>query len=184
MVVQLNKILESTRRGPWRPKTDRSAKVEFMCVGPQRTGSTWLYEQLAHHPEFCFPSNVKETYLFDRWYGTGIEWYMDQFQPTSPRQLKGDVGPTYFDRRDVFQRIADHFPAAKILICIRNPVERAFSVFKHYRNSGLVSDDFSEAIQQKLRILDSGRYGKHSPAWEVHVYGKRCLRRLIRSVTS
>lgn len=143
-----------------------ASTISFVCVGPQRTGSTWLYEILSAHADVMFPSKVKETYFFDQRYVKGMDWYLWHFQNPAEGLLCGEVGPTYFDSLPAPERIAEHFPDCKILINVRNPVEKTESTFKHFRNSGLVPDDFEKATRMQPRIIESGRYQVHSLKWE------------------
>ena len=141
-------------------------KIDFICVGPQRTASTWLYQNLQLHTELCFPDGVKETFFFDQNYDKGLDWYLWHFRKAIPQQLSGEIAATYFDCPDTAQRICSNFPDCKIVINIRNPVEKTLSVFRHYCASGLVPNDFELAIKKCPRIIDSGKYRKHSMIWE------------------
>ena len=147
-----------------------SNTIQFLGVGPQRTGSTWLYEALKNHPEISWPAEVKETYFFDQRFERGFVWYYRHFAESHQRVM-GEIGPTYFDSPEAAERIKEHSPNCKIIINVRNPIEKTYSLFRHYYSSGLVPIDFELAIQREPRIIDSGHYKKHSLTWET-LFGK------------
>jgi hypothetical protein len=41
-------------------------QVDFIVVGPLKTGTSWIYNYLSHHQQISLPTTVKETYFFDR----------------------------------------------------------------------------------------------------------------------
>lgn len=147
-----------------------SFDLDFVCVGPQRTGTTWVYEMLQRHPDLCLPEVVKETMFFDRFYDRGIEWYSQYFQPSHPNQLCGEVAPTYFDSLEVPHRIREISPLCEIVVTLRDPVERAWSLFLHHLKKGRVSEDFWKAVDRIPRIVEAGRYKRHLERWNL-VFG-------------
>lgn len=140
-------------------------ELNFIFVGPQRTGTTWLYEHLMEHPDLCFPKDVKETMFFDRHFEKGMDWYLSYFSGCTSGQWCGEVAPTYFDDEDVPLRIKNQFPNCKVVISLRNPVERARSLYQYHYQKGRVKDSFSDAIKTKPDILTSGYYKTHLKRW-------------------
>lgn len=153
-------------------------RIDFLAVGPQRTGSTWLYEKLLHHPEIAWPQGVKETFFFDSRFNNGFNWYYKHFS-INDSSVVGEAGPTYFDDPLAPDRIFEHAPQCKIIINIRNPISKTYSVFRHYYTSGLVPIDFDKAIEKAPRILDSGHYEKHSMRWE-SLFGNERIMYLVQ----
>lgn len=139
--------------------------IDFIAVGPQRTGTTWLYERLQRHTALYLPGAVKETMFFDRRYERGLEWYRRYFAPSENDQLRGEVAPTYFDVPEVPERVHDVAPNCDIIISLRHPAERAFSLYLHHLRKGRVRGSFRDAIEKKGRILTAGRYATHIPRW-------------------
>jgi hypothetical protein len=140
--------------------------LDFLCVGPQRTGTTWLYKVLQQHSALYLPESVKETMFFDRHYERGADWYASYFENSQVEQICGEIAPTYFDNSDVPQRIHQFAPNPDIIISLRHPAERAFSLFIHHLRKGRVPRDFWLAIEQKPRVLSAGRYATHIPRWQ------------------
>lgn len=139
--------------------------VSFIGVGPQKTGSTWLHVVLKHHPAICLPTIVKEVQFFDLYYHKGMPEYESYFGHCQSGQVCGEITPGYFDVPDVPEKIQRHFPKAKIIFSLRHPVKRVESLFRHHLRKGRVSKNFSEAIIQMPRIVDSGRYSVHMSRW-------------------
>lgn len=140
-------------------------KIDFLYVGPQRTSSSWLHKYLEPHPELVFPKNIKETTFLDRWYDKGWDWYWAHFDEPADGQLVGEIAPTCIDILEIIDRVR-HFDNLKVIIGVRDPVERTFSTFRHYRSRGYVKDDFFESLKKIPRIETSGQYAKYCPVWE------------------
>ncbi len=142
-------------------------KIRFLGIGPQRTGSTWLFESLQGHPQIAWPQGVKETFFFDERFEKGFDWYYWHFKDARQECL-AEIGPTYFDSPQAAARIKEHVPDCKLIINVRNPIEKTFSVFRHFHSLGEVSKDFDQAVREKPRLIECGRYRKYSEMWEQH----------------
>lgn len=147
-------------------------KLQFMAVGPQRTGTSWLYEVLRSHPSLCFPKGVKETMFFEKYYSKGLDWYFSHFNHCLAHQICGEIGPTYFDMEQAPKYIYEINPAIKIIINLRHPLERTLSLYRHFLSIGLVSGSFSSAIEQMPRIITAGHYAQHVPRW-LDLFGEK-----------
>jgi len=128
---------------------------DFLCVGAQKAGTSWLYRQLEPHPDFWMPP-VKELHYLDqlnrmkrfhpprsgderdasflecmenlsaRFY-LDLESYGQLFQHKG-HLLSGDISPAYSTLSDeIIERVVDHFPNVKVVFLARDPVERAWS---------------------------------------------------------
>ena len=139
--------------------------LHFCAIGPQRTGTTWLYETLREHPALCLPREVKETLFFDRRYDRDLSWYWNYFDHRSPGQKCGEVAPTYFDTPEAPNRIRQVNPEIDIIISLRAPAERTFSLYLHELRTQRVTGSFREAIEEKPRIITSGHYAEHISRW-------------------
>src|SRR5687767_13691009 len=135
-------------------------RLDFVCIGPQRAGTTWLYECMRNHPCLLVPSSVKETYFFDRHYQRGFDWYWGHFA-SRHGAIYGEIAPTYLTSTEAHSRIHGHNANCRILAVLRDPVERAYSLFLHERRKGRVSGSFLEAIRSHPNILEGSRYARH-----------------------
>lgn len=103
-----------------------------ICVGPIRTGTTWLFETLRRHPEVA-ASVGKEVDFFNLNLHRGLDWYARRFAPTLPAtRLLLDVSPHYFDLDDIAERIGRIFADPIIVVGIRNPYDRVVSDYRRH----------------------------------------------------
>lgn len=100
--------------------------LDFIGIGAQKAGTTWLYANLALHPEIDFPGG-KEVHFWDAFRDRGVEWYQSLF--TTENGCKhGDITPAYsMLTREVIQEVYALAPAARLVFMVRNPIDRAWS---------------------------------------------------------
>ena len=137
----------------------------FLFIGPDKSGSTWLQARLSSHPQVFLPA-AKDTFFFGAEYGRGVDWYSAHFAKAGPEHLVvGEICHDYlFDARAA-GRIRELVPDARLMVCLREPVERAFSQYLNMRRNGWDMGTFGEAIQARPEIVDNSRYGKHLAAY-------------------
>jgi hypothetical protein len=138
----------------------------FICVGPGRTGTTWLHAALTGHAGL--PRRVKETRFWGQYYHKGIEWYADHFSNCDPSHPIGEACP-YFATEGARERIAKHIPDCKIIITLRDPVERSYSQYRMLRRMGLAHLSFEREMHHP-RIVETNRYAFHLEGW-FHLFG-------------
>jgi hypothetical protein len=132
----------------------------FIYVGTSKAGSTWLYNALARHPEvYLAPS--KGLYYFDQHFDRGAEWYLGHFAGAGDRPAVGELSHSYLSSPLAATRIAEFNPDMLLLVCLREPVDRAFSDYLDLVKNGQCNGPFSEALERFPRLLDRGRYGTH-----------------------
>lgn len=146
---------------------NKNFKLDFVGIGPQKTGSTWLHFMLVQHPELCLPIATKEIQFFDEFYDKDLKNLTTYFKHQKAGQLTGEVTPRYFDTAVSPERIKEHFPDIKILVSLRHPIEKAQSLYRHYLKLGLIKNiDFDKAIKEEPQILSSGNYKQHMEHWQ------------------
>lgn len=132
---------------------------DFLHLGPGKSGSTWVHETLIHHPQVHL-TGAKDLYFFSRYYDRGTQWYAEQFREAGDAPVVGEVCPDYLVSEAAPGRIRETLgPDVRMMVCLREPVDRAFSSFLYARKHGLGPDTFAAAIDQTPEILDEGRYG-------------------------
>lgn len=130
--------------------------ITFLMVGCQRCGSTWLYEALKEHPEIFLPAE-KQTHFFDESYGNGMAWYLDHFDGIrTSHKAVGEVATSYC-LPDVIPRVAAELPDIKIIMAMRNPVERANSFYRS-RAPHENWKNLDDALQKDPGIISRGQY--------------------------
>jgi hypothetical protein len=149
----------------------------FIGVGVQKCASTWLYDILWDHPG-ARVSSKKEMDFFSYHFGRGYQWYERHFAADFGDCLYGDISPSYFIDPAVPERLLQYAPEAKVLVSLRDPVERAVSNHRHeVRLGNFAGDDlsFEAGLANNPLYLDQSRYGKHLERWLEHVPRSRLL---------
>jgi hypothetical protein len=105
--------------------------LDFVCIGAQKCGTTWLYEHLRKHPGTAFPAG-KEVHFWDQKQANGLDWYRSLFDsPAAAGKKCGEITPAYaILDHDTIKECHDNFPDLKLIYIIRNPIERAWSSAK------------------------------------------------------
>lgn len=130
----------------------------FLFIGPDKTGSSWIYEYLDAHPQ-CFVPEAKDLYFFDREYSRGLKWYEKFFAPaTSGQTAVGELSHDYILSDEVADRIRRDLPDVKLISVIRNPIDRTYSHYLYLRRSGLTQDSFSDALTKFPDLVENSRY--------------------------
>ncbi len=136
-------------------------RPNFLFIGPDKAGSTWLYETLRRHRQVYLPL-VKELFFFDQFYDKGWRWYMRYFKGAGEHhRVVGEICHDYLFSRVACQRIARDLPGVKLMVCLREPSQRAFSEYLYLIKLGLLGCDFETALQQVSGLIDNGRYATH-----------------------
>ena len=136
----------------------------FIAVGPTRTATTWLYRLL--DGRIGLPDGIKETQFFIWNYNLGLDWYRWHFRNCPPDRPCMEIAPTYFDSPEARSRIKLHIPDCRIICTLRDPVERAWSHYKHWRQRGLIKAPFAAAAFTHRQIISAGRYAEHIREWQ------------------
>ena len=121
---------------------------DFLIIGAQKCGTTSLFYYLSQHPDLNLP-HTKEIHFFDLHYEKGIDWYKNNFLSADPfcNKLSGEASPYYLFHPLVPERVAMHLPNIKLIVMLRNPVDRAYSHFMHQRRlNNEPIDSFETAI--------------------------------------
>ena len=137
----------------------------FFVVGPQRCATSWLHKMLLRHPQIGLPANTKETFFFDQHYERGVEWYRSLYGDGGV-VLHCEVAPTYFHCPEAPGRISAFCGDAKIVVCVRNPIARAYSLILHEFAKGRLNTDVNRALTDRMDLIARGSYRKFVPVWE------------------
>lgn len=134
-------------------------KIDFFVVAAARSGTTALYVWLKDHPQVCL-SAKKEFDPFDANGNLMAGALAEQFSNCkNPSALRGVMPVMYNARAGSSALVKKHFPKAKIIMCLRNPIERAYSQYKHNVARGVIEGlTFGEAIKSNAVHLEYGMY--------------------------
>jgi hypothetical protein len=128
---------------------------DFIIIGAQKCGTTTLYNILSDHPNIL-AATKKEVHFFDGRFTKGMNWYRGHFPlkltrdrlSQSLRQpvLTGEASPLYLFHPLAPERIKIVLPGVKMIVILRNPVDRAYSHYQRERRDGFESLSFEEAL--------------------------------------
>jgi hypothetical protein len=153
---------------------------DFLIIGGQRCGTTSLYRTLREHPSVFPPVAHKGVHYFDTSYAKGMSWYRAHFpleatarraeKETGVRPLAFESSPYYMFHPLAADRIARDLPGVKVVVLLRDPVERAYSAHAHELARGFETEDFETALAledsrlagEAERILADPTYNSHS----------------------
>lgn len=124
----------------------------FLIIGAQKSGTTSLYELLAEHPEVGRAS-AKEVHYFDHNYERSLTWYQAHFPRCGEAKHTGESSPYYLYHPLCPPRVHAALPGVKLIVLLRDPVDRAQSHYHHERAYGLEPLDFAAAIVEEPRRL-------------------------------
>jgi len=158
---------------------------DFLIIGAQKAGTTWLTVQLQAHSDVYMPA--EETHFFDHpdRYARGLQWYAEQFVDGAGSRLVGDKTPEYLylpERADIpegARRIHDMLPDARLIVVFRDPVTRALSALNHmitrHHISPLHSPDALLLGRRRRRlpwpVIEAGMYRRQLEPF-LELYGR------------
>lgn len=160
------------------------AAVDFIYIGGPRCGSTWLSAVLDDHPQIFIPPskevhffNDRMPYSFEYKYPLGLDHYKSYFTDARADQVRGDISPFYFLDPNAAWRIHRHFPEAKLLCFLRDPVAMLYSLYLLLRQRERRAPTFAEEIDRNPGLIDLCRYDRilqpfydFFPAHQIRIY--------------
>lgn len=125
---------------------------QFLGLGVQKGGTTTLQRLLEQHPQVWLPP-AKELQFFSLHYARGPQWYASRFAEAPAGQRCGDITPYYLFHPEAPRRIAELLPQARLIVLLRDPVERSLSQYFHSRRLGLEPLDLEAALVAEEKRL-------------------------------
>jgi hypothetical protein len=135
----------------------------FVVIGAPRSGTSWIHHNLKQHPQIFTPK-IKELHFFDRDYERGIAYYESYFADWRNQPAIGESTPDYlhgaYTSQDIPALMHRHLPDAKLIACLRNPTERAYSRYwnskaKYEKNAELT---FEQKLLDRPEFIVEGFY--------------------------
>ena len=141
--------------------TYRSLTARFRClsntliIGAQRSGTSSLFHYLKQHPQIS-TSNIKEVHYYDEQYEKGQLWYQRHFPYRINRsKIVLEATPYYLFHPSSAERILHSAPHAKLIVILRDPVQRAYSHYQMVRKMGIESEPtFERALEKEKGRLN------------------------------
>ena len=171
-------------------------KPDFIVIGAQKAGTSWLWAMLNQHPETSLPQK-KEIHFFGsaELFSLGTDWYYKYFEDLDRTKVIGEASTTYFYDRVPYwhnksnqiefddslpvlpELITRELPDIKIIISLRDPVSRAVSAYRHWMRRGDTSPQLGlkKVVTDfpKMRILEYGYYENYIKIWKKYVPPER-----------
>ena len=145
----------------WRAAGEMEPEVlpDFLIIGAQKCGTNSLYDLLTQHPD-VERAITKELNYFNLHFEKGIEWYRSQLPLPRLKERKlitGEATPDYLFYPDAARKAAQVVPQARLIVLLRNPVDRAYSHYHHQVRKGREALGFEEAIEAEQARLRGDR---------------------------
>ncbi len=140
----------------------------FLGIGAKKSGTTWVAEVLRVHPDI-FVAHGKELHYFTANFHKGLDWYLSNFKTVEKQKAIGEYSVSYMsDSKVVARRIYDLNPKIKIIVALRNPVDRAFSHYCWSMQKGKNFTTFVDSIKTNPSFISDGLYfQKMEPYWKI-----------------
>ena len=171
------------------PAINKMTLPNFLIIGAAKAGTTALHAYLQQHPQI-YMTPTKETNFFAfagekiNFQGIGdealkdfsitdLDTYQEQFAGVTTEKAIGEACPTYLYYPQAATRIKQYLPDARIIVILRNPVDRAYANFLHtVRDDRETHKDFALALQaEATRIANNWEWFWHYI--QVGFYGKQ-----------
>jgi hypothetical protein len=135
------------------PGTRAITAPDFVTIGTQRGGTTSLHAYLGAHPRVSIPSTKELHFVTDN-FERGLDWYLGQFPAgLPPGRVTGEATPYALFHPLAPRRLREIAPEAKLIVLLRNPVDRAYSHYLLERARGDELLDFSAALDAEPHRL-------------------------------
>lgn len=144
---------------------------DFLCIGSQKAGTTWLYENLRCHPELFLPDRKELNYFSSkyRFYGLPLSVYSDYFK--AAQGVKGEVTPCANLPLRRIRFMQSIIPNLKLILIIRNPIDRMWASALMYlvrarkkRFEDIRDEEFFKLFNNR-DLFSRGEYAKILKNW-------------------
>ena len=148
------------------------AAVDFIGIGAARSGTSWLANVLRAHPDVCLSDPKEVRYFNERLIPVGakkgksnpnfsqsLDWYQSHFVHARTHQIRGEFTPIYICDEAAPGVIHESFPDVRLILSLRNPIDRAYSHFWQHRRWGVHAiPSFEDAVEQSLGYFEMSLY--------------------------
>lgn len=123
--------------------------INAFIVGAQKAGTTSLYDWLSQHPDVSAPLEMKDFHYFTEHFGENIDTLHKHYKESKSVKLHCAVNYLFFSET-VATKLKNYNPNSKIIICLRNPIDRAISAYKYFRKTCRESYSLYDALNREL----------------------------------
>lgn len=141
----------------------------FLIVGAQKSASTFVHECVREHPDAFIPHDEIAFFQDPDYLECSLTQFMSIFSTVKNEKAVGIKCPDYLGRPECPERIYNHNPNAKLIVVLRNPVERAISAYYWYMQVGIIP---IRQLEEGLQDVINGKYNHSYPrSKEILDYG-------------
>lgn len=137
---------------------------DYIGIGAMKAASGWIFRCIELHPEVS-DNSAKELCFFNKSYNyeKGITYYHSIFKQHPKNKIKGEFTPSYMLSPEVASLIHKNLPDVKLIACLRNPADRAYSDYRYnIQEHGRfeIYKDFEDTIKNDRDFVERGFYYK------------------------
>ena len=192
------RAIQGTSRTVGRLTAGTRMSPDFLIVGAKRCGTTSMYRTLTGHPQVLSAVLHKEVHYFDTGYQHGPRWYQAHF-PTKAKAgvvqrrtghpaVTGEATPYYMWHPLAPGRIAADLPDVRLVVLLRDPVQRAYSEHAHGVSAGVEDQPFEAALEleeerlagEEARLITDPSYRSVHHAHHAYLRRGRYIEQLER----
>ena len=152
-------------------------RLDFMCVGAAKAGTTWLCHNLRQHPRIFICAD-KELHYFNQYlpensqkpnpnYQKSLTWYHQFFEAVTPDQLTADFSTSYLKYPNCAKDLFSYNPQLKIIMILREPIERMLSHYYFLIQRNIIPpQNIEAALKNHPHILENSLYGQQLKNYE------------------
>ena len=134
----------------------------FIIIGSSKSGTWAVHNYLLQHSDVDY--SARNIHFFEYVYSDKVSWYKSHFPTKLYKSLEksihkrkcliGEHTPTYLHHPLVPQRVKDVIPNVKLILSLRNPIDRAYSNYHHQVREGSEKRTFEDAIFTEMRRIE------------------------------
>lgn len=161
------------------PAHRRAPRVDFLGLGAQKAGTSWLHRMLDAHPQiFMARAADKDLRFFGAHYDYGYAWYERHFTADGGAVRRGEFSTSYFYSQEAPARVRRYNPQVRLVLSLRDPVDRLISHHRHEIRTGRLGADVPLAtaladnpsyVEQSMYFTQLERWLEHFPLTSFHI---------------
>jgi len=145
---------------------------DFVIIGAQKSATSFLHHCLKEHPEIYLPDSEVPFFEDSDFQKSTVQDLEDLLAPAEPGNVIGIKRPNYLGDVECAQNIHSIVPEAKLIVILRNPLDRAMSAYFHQMSNGLLP---VRSVPAGIRNLLDGKYSlKYPRSKQIIGYGFYC----------